>query len=109
MPKKQNEKKEVATAIEPKTGFLRAPNFQKLYVTNVKGGLTSHDFRFELMNEKTKDDDGNTFFVSDGIIILSPIGAKRLFLQLTSAIKEFEVRYGEIPENPEEDRFIRLT
>lgn len=88
--------------------ITRNPTYHKLYVTNVQGGLTSHDFRFELMNEQIKDNNGNWLYISDGLLILSPIGAKRLLHILEKSVKNYEKEQGVIPLNPDKERLIRI-
>lgn len=78
-----------------KAMISRVPNFAKYYVTNVKGGLTNHDFRFELLNERI----GNKkdwSYVSDALVILSPIGAKRLLSLLKEMVDVYEKEKGKI-------------
>ena len=56
-----------------KTSVLRSHNFQKLYGTNLVGGGTQYDFRFELFNEKIKIDAKKGWsYISDALIILTP-------------------------------------
>ncbi|MBD3203944.1 DUF3467 domain-containing protein [Candidatus Woesearchaeota archaeon] len=82
---------------------IRVPNFVKYYVTNIDGGLTEHDFRFELMNEKLKE--GKKWcYVSDAMVILSPIGAKRLLCLLNELVNEYEKENGSIDIDIKEDK-----
>jgi hypothetical protein len=74
---------------------FRAPLFQKYYATNVLGGLTEADFRFEVLNEKTLTDEGWSY-VSDALIILNPKAMKKLYLLLEKAVKFHEQRKGAI-------------
>jgi hypothetical protein len=85
------------------TELLRSPVHVKHYVTNIRGGRTSQDFRFELMNEKIQQVGGKTTFISDALVILSPMGAKRLLQQLSVSVKEHEDEFGEIPLEVEKD------
>ena len=85
---------------------MRAPSHKKFYVTNIKGGVTSQDFRFELLNEKLKDDKDDEAYVSDALIILTPIGAKRMFAVLKDSIELYEKEHGEIPQDPQDDKYI---
>jgi hypothetical protein len=75
--------------------IMRSPTFMKFYVTNITGGLTDQDFRFELLNEKIELDD-EWYAISDGLIILSPQGAKKLFIKLEECIKLYEAENGAI-------------
>jgi len=60
---------------EETVSFLRVPNFVKHYVTNIKGGLTTQDFRYELMNEKIYDEEADEWtYIADALVILSPRG-----------------------------------
>ncbi len=78
---------------------MRAPLFFKQYVTNVIGGVTDHDFRLEVLNEKFQD--GKSWvYVSDGVLILSPIGAKRMFVKLKEMIDAYEKEKGPIDIGP---------
>lgn len=86
--------------------ILRAPTHQKYYVTNIRGGATSQDIRFELLNEKIKGEKDEIVFISDALIILTPIAAKRLSRKLAEAISETEKRLGPIPDDVEQDIFI---
>lgn len=74
---------------------VRVPNFVKVYATNVTGGITNQDFRFELLNEKIYD--GKEWvLLSDALVILSPLGAKKLFNLLKQMIETYEKEKGEI-------------
>ncbi len=92
----------------PKKEIMRNPNYSKIYVTNVEGGLTSHDFRFELLNEKIEQNK-KWIYVSDGLLILTPIGAKRLMKKLEASINVYEKEHGTIPEDPEIEKIIRIN
>lgn len=84
--------------------IVRVPNFTKYYVTNIHGGETTQDFRYELMNEKVYDaDDEEWNYVSDALVILSPVAAKRLLLKLSEDIQSYEEEHGEIETKFEED------
>ena len=89
-------KKEVIKKDANEHAIVRTPNFAKFYVTNVRGGLTDHDFRFELLNEQIQDKEDKWCFVSDCMIILSPIGAKRLHNLLKDCIEVYEKEKGVI-------------
>ena len=83
---------------------IRVPNFTKYYVTNIKGGLTTQDFRYELMNEKIYDEEEDEWtYIADAMIILSPTAAKRLFDTLENNIELYEREHGEIPTIFDED------
>ena len=81
--------------------IVRTPNFAKYYVTNVKGGLTNQDFRIELLNEKIKEKN-SWFFISDAMLILSPVGAKRLLNLLKELVETHEKEKGIIKTDLEE-------
>ncbi|MCJ7773795.1 MAG: DUF3467 domain-containing protein [Desulfobacterales bacterium] len=82
---------------DEKTAVIRVPNFLKHYVTNIIGGLTTQDFRYELMNEKIYDEEEDEWtYISDALLILSPVAAKRLFVKLTEDIELYEREHGEI-------------
>ena len=84
----------------------RAPNHTKYYVTNIAGGMTDQDFRFELLNEKLRKDEENEWeYVSDGLIILSPFGAKKLFLVLKDSLDVWENEKGKI-DTEQKDKHI---
>jgi hypothetical protein len=74
---------------------FRAPLFQKYYATNVIGGLTEADFRFEILNEKTLTDEGWSY-VSDALVILNPRAMKKLYILLEKAVKFHERTRGAI-------------
>lgn len=81
------------------TSVLRSHNFQKLYGTNLVGGGTQYDFRFELFNEKIKIDANKGWsYISDALIILTPQAAKKLFTILDKYVKEFEKDHGTIED-----------
>lgn len=83
------------------TSVLRTHNFQKLYVTNLVGGGTQYDFRFELFNEKIKIDAKKGWsFISDALIILTPQASKKLLSLLDKYVKEFEKDHGTL-EDPD--------
>ncbi len=89
---------------------MRAPNHKKFYVTNVVGGLTDQDFRFELMNEKIQKEKGKGWqYISDSMIILTPIGAKRLFLALKENIDIFENEFGKISVKNDDKHIIDIN
>lgn len=92
-PRAKTARKRKTETSEP---ILRVPYFQKFYATNVRGGATSQDFRFHLMNEKLRDRD-EWHFVSDALVILTPTAAKRLLLQLEEYVKTYEKQHGKIP------------
>ncbi len=89
MPKKRARQNEAESSI------FRVPNFLKLYATNVKGGASNQDFRFQVMNEKLKDEDG-WHFVSDALVILTPVAARNLKTLLDEYIIAFEKEHGPI-------------
>lgn len=89
---------------EENASFLRVPNFVKHYVTNIKGGLTTQDFRYELMNEKIYDEEADEWtYIADALVILSPTAAKRLYDQLRGDIELYEREHGVIPAHFEEE------
>ncbi len=91
MADSKNSQKKIQTSV------LRAHNFQKLYGTNLVGGGTQYDFRFELFNEKIKIDANKGWsYISDALIILTPQAAKKLFTILDKYVKEFEKDHGTI-------------
>lgn len=95
--KKKISKKTVKKKEENKLEIIRAPNFQKFYVTNVEGGMSNQDFRFELMNEKFIDKEGEgEALVSDALLILSPIAAKKLFEKLGKNLELYQKKFGKI-------------
>lgn len=98
MPKKRAtpKSKKRAKKTEQVRDIFRVPNFMKFYATNVHGGLTTQDFRFELLNEKVEDESG-WHFISDALVILSPTAAKKLFNILKECIKVYEEEHGVIP------------
>ena len=104
--KKKTAKKSVKTK-KMDSKVLRGPRHIKYYVTNVVGGLTDQDFRFELLNEKVKDDTKSEWnYIADAMIILSPIGAKRLVTQLTKYIEIYESEKGVIETEFEDKHTI---
>lgn len=87
-----------------KISISRAHNFIKHYVTNIDGGLTSIDFRYQLMNEKFYNaDDEEWIYIADALVILSPVAAKRLFNKLEKDIDTYEAEHGVIQTNFEKD------
>lgn len=82
--------------------------YVKLYATNVIGGLSSQDFRFELLNEKIRGENKEWIYVSDGLLILSPIGAKRFLVALQQAVNVYEKQNGPIPINPKEEKMVKF-
>lgn len=99
--KKNISKKEISNQV------LRAPLFNKYYVTNVIGGLTNQDFRFDLLNEKIAKEDGSWTYISDALIILTPLGAKRLLNLLSETITIYEKENGEIKESDSKEKVIK--
>lgn len=83
--------------------IMRSPSFEKIYATKVMGGLTTDDFRFELLNEKMEGDDG-WVAVSDAMVILSPKGAKDLYKKLEDCIELYEDENGPIEVDVGEDK-----
>lgn len=83
------------------TSILRSHNFQKFYGTNLVGGGTKYDFRFELFNEKIKIQPNKDWsYISDALIILTPQAAKKLYSKLDKYIKKFEKDHGTL-EDPD--------
>ncbi len=79
--------------------IVRSHNFQKLYGTNLAGGGTEYDFRFELFNEKIKMDSNKEWsYISDALIILTPKAAKRLQTILDAYIKTYEKDHGSLSD-----------
>ncbi len=101
-----NSKEEIAKNTEAeKIRAIRPFNYTKYYVTNIKGGLTTQDFRYELMNEKVLDGDSNEWvYVSDALLILSPTAAKRFYDSLKKDIDFYEREHGVIPTEFEEEK-----
>lgn len=82
---------------DEKKTVIRVPNFGKHYVTNIAGGFTTQDFRYELMNEKVYDEEEDEWtYVADALLILSPVAAKRLLIKLTDDVNFYERGHGEI-------------
>ena len=80
---------------KPKT-IVRGRSFQKIYATNLIGGGTEFDFRFELFNEKIKFPPDNKWtYVSDAMIILTPQAARKLQKLLDNFIKKYERDKGQ--------------
>lgn len=74
---------------------IRVPNFTKYYATNCHCGLTNQDVRIEFMNEKIKEN-GDWIMLIDCLVILSPIGAKKLSQKLNEVVSTYEEKHGEI-------------
>jgi hypothetical protein len=87
---------------------MRTHSHKKYYVTNIIGGLTSQDIRFELLNEILESEEGR-HYVADAMIILSPIGAKRLQKELNESIKKYESENGTIPLEPTKEHNIKVS
>lgn len=86
---------------------VRAPNHKKYYVTNVVGGLTDQDIRFELFNEKITNEKSTGWrYISDAMIILTPVGAKKLFLELKRNLDVWENENGKIEIDTEDIHVI---
>ena len=93
--------------MEPKEFQVqRTISFNKIYATNLIGYWTEFDFRIELFNEKinaaTKEGKEEWTFISEGLVIMTPLAAKKLNKLLTEKIKEYESEKGEITETPAE-------
>lgn len=89
---------------EEKHSITRAHNFVKHYVTNIEGGLTNHDFRYQLMNEKFYNEEDNEWlYIADALLILSPIAAKKLLGKLEKDIDTYEAEHGIIQTEFEKD------
>lgn len=109
MAKKKPSKKKASKKMVRETVMRNPSNYVKIYATRIRGGLTSHDFRFELMNEKVKMNEKDPWtLVSDGMVILSPIGAKRFLVDLQKSVEEFERINGPIPLEPKKDRVLQI-
>ncbi len=96
------------TTTKKEAVVLRSPRHRKFYVTNVIGGLTDQDFRFELLNEKVQDTRANSDwnYIADAMIILSPVGAKRLFQKLKKYIEIYENEKGIIQTDLKDEHTI---
>jgi len=93
--------------VEPKEFQVqRTIPFNKIYATNLIGYWTEYDFRMELFNEKintvAKEGKEEWTFISEGLVIMTPLAAKKLNKLLTGKIKEYESEKGEITETPAE-------
>jgi hypothetical protein len=86
-PEEAEEKKKIAV--------YRTPLFTKLYATNLRVSPTDVDIRIEFFNEKVKTEEGIVFY-SDGVAMLTPEAAKKLYLELKNAIEKYETEKGEI-------------
>jgi len=77
--------------------------FNKIYATNLIGYWTEYDFRIELFNEKinaaAKEGKEEWTFISEGLVIMTPLAAKKLNKLLTEKIGEYESEKGELKEN----------
>ncbi len=76
--------------------IARTPTFTKYYVTNVINTVTEQDIRLEFFNEKVKNDKDEFIFLSDFLVIFSPIGAKKTLKELKDAIDVYEKNNGVI-------------
>lgn len=74
---------------------IRTPDFRKYYATDIKSGLRDNDIRIELMNEKMNADK-NMVDLVDAMMILSPVAAKKLLMQLSEIVKVYEQENGKI-------------
>ena len=83
---------------------MRIETFRKYYATNINCGLTNHDIRIELMNEKLMDEKGTVTLV-ESLIILSPVAAKKLLEQLSEIVKVYEQENGEIKINEDKNTY----
>jgi len=83
---------------------LRPPNHLKVYATNAFVGHSNQDIRIDLCNEKLKSDEGDNWaYLIDTTIILSPVGAKKLFNSLKEQLESYEKAHGKIEyDKPEE-------
>ncbi len=81
--------------------ITRGHSFQKIYSTNLIGGGTEYDFRFELFNEKIRfSPEDKWSYISDAMVILTPQAAKKLKGLLEDYLKKYEKEKGEISVNP---------
>lgn len=83
-----------------KTRIYRTPLFSKVYATNLKTFKTSVDVRIEFFNEKNETENEVVFY-SDGLSILTIEAAKKLSIELSKLIEEYESEKGEIEINDE--------
>ena len=83
----------------------RPVTFKKVYATNVMVAMTQHDLRVEFFNEKYNikkpdtDDDDVWVYMSESMVLLTPLAAKRLKNALSRNIKRYEDLYGKIKED----------
>jgi len=78
-PEEAEEKKKISV--------YRTPLFTKLYATNLRVSPTDVDIRIEFFNEKVKTEEGLIFY-SDGMAMLTPEAAKKLYFELKNAIEK---------------------
>ncbi|WP_230375673.1 DUF3467 domain-containing protein [Methanolobus vulcani] len=94
-----DESEELAPVVEKKVKdkitVARTPLFTKKYATNVLVTHTDSDFRIELFNEKFRVED-KWVFHSDGLVILTFEAAKKLLVDLTECVQNYEEQNGEI-------------
>lgn len=93
----EKEKKKVEETKKEDFEKLRSPTHAKIYSTNSFVGCSNQDIRIDLCNEKFRDEKHKKWgFVVDATIILSPVGAKRLFESLSKTLKGYEKEHGTI-------------
>ncbi len=95
-------KKEKGSQSRSEIQILRSPTFQKTYGTRALVTRTEYDFRVVLANEKMLSDSGEEIFVGESLVILTPLAAKELNVQLDKLIKGWEKAYGTIKKRPAE-------
>lgn len=101
------EKKEDKKSYE-NVPMIRAPDFDKKYVTRAIPFFTEFDIRITISNESMDTGEG-WCTVADEMLILTPTSAKELVKELEEAVIAFEEINGPIKKRPSKKLLTAFT
>ncbi len=107
MPQKKEGEERKAEDVEM-VPIIRAPNFDKRYVTRAMPYFTEFDIRITISNELMDTGEG-WYTVADEMLILTPTSAKELVKDLGEALQAYEEINGPIKERPSKKLLTTFT
>jgi len=84
---------------------VRAEGFLKTYGTRVLVMRTEFDLRLLVTNELVHAEEGGEFYISESMVILTPLAAKELASDLGRTVRDWERDQGRIEDRPRKSRF----
>jgi len=97
--------KEKAPGKERELPVARAEGFKKTYGTRVLVMRTEFDLRLLVTNELVRTEEGGEAYISESMVILTPLAAKELASDLGRTVRDWERDQGRIEDRPRKSRF----